>query len=291
VTRVFLNGIVNGLNIALLATAFSLVYIPTRVFHIALGGVFAMVPYVVLQCQRGSMSPIFSIVIGLASAIVLSLIFERLNHARLERKRASSAVHLVASLGAYIVCVQLIAIIWGNDAQTLRPGVDSVIYFTSNIVFTRTQFITALSAIVLLTVFFLWLKRSSLGLQFRALADNPIELALRGYNIDRMRLLAFGMSGLLCGASALSIAYDVGFDPHVGLQYALLAAVAVIIGGRSSFVGPLLGGLILGILRSQVVWFMSARWQDAVTFVLLAIFLFLRPHGILGQKKRVEAET
>jgi branched-chain amino acid transport system permease protein len=180
---------------------------------------------------------------------------------------------------------------WGNDAQSLRPGVDGVIKFTENVALTRTQCLTALLSLLLIVGFYLWLKKSNLGLQFRALADNPIELMLRGYNTDWLRTLAFGLSGLLCGASALFVAYDVGFDPNVGLQYALLAAVAVIVGGRSSFVGPALGGMILGVLRSQVVWFMSARWQDAITFLLLAVFLFFRPYGILGKKTRVEVET
>jgi branched-chain amino acid transport system permease protein len=289
--QVFLNGIVSGLNIALLAMAFSLVYVPTRVFHIAIGGVFAVVPYVVLQGQRLSLPAIWSIIAGLVVAVILSLGCEWLNHARLERKGAPSAVHLVASLGIYIVLVQMIAIIWGSETQVLRLGVDKVLKFSASVVFTRTQLIGALTSLALLAGFYLWLRKTNLGLQFRALADNPIELALRGYNTDRLRLLAFGMSGLLCGVSASSVAFDVGFDPHVGLQNALLAAVAVIVGGRSSFVGPVLGGLVLGILRSQVVWFMSARWQDAVTFLLLAAFLLFRPYGILGQETRVEAEA
>ena len=290
-TQVLLSGIINGLNIALLATAFSLVYVPTRVFHIALGGVFAVVPYVALGCQRSSFPAVLSVASAIVVAVILSLACEWLNHARLERKGASSAVHLVASLGIYIVVVQVIALIWGNDAQTFRPGASTVYNISTNITLTRPQLLSALTPVALLLGFHLWLKNTNLGLRFRAMADNPIELALRGYNTDLLRLLAFGLSGLLCGASALSVGYDVGFDPQIGLQHALLAATAVIVGGRSSFVGPALGGLIVGVLRSQVVWFMSARWQDAVTFVLLAVFLFFRPNGILGQKTRMEAEA
>lgn len=288
-TQVILNGIVNGLNIAMLAMAFSLVYIPTRIFHVAIGGIFAFVPYVTLQCQKSGVSSAMAMVAGITGAILLSLVCEWGNHARLQRKGATSAVHLVASLGIYIILVQVIALVWGNDMQTLRPGVDKVVRLTASIVLTRTQVLSSLASLGFLGCFYLWLKRSNLGLQFRALADNPVELTLRGYDINKLRLFAFGMSGLLCGVNSLSIAYDVGFDPHVGLQYALLAAVAVIVGGRSSFVGPVLGGIILGIMRAQVVWFMTAQWQDAVTFIILAVFLFFRPWGIMGQKARVEA--
>ena len=95
------------------------------------------------------------------------------------------------------------------------------------------------------------LKYSQLGLEFRALADNAKEFALRGYNVNRLRLLAFGLSGLLGAVSSLLVAYDIGFDPNGGLNAVLLAVVAVIIGGRQSFLGPILGGILLGVIRSE----------------------------------------
>ena len=128
-------------------------------------------------------------------------------------------------------------------------------------------------------------------MQFRALADNPDELALRGYNIRRLRLLAFGVSGLLGAVSALLTAYDIGFDPNVGLSALLLAVVAVIIGGRQSFIGPVVGGILLGMVRSEVVWILSARWQEAVTFGLLVLFLYMRPNGLVGRETRLEAKA
>lgn len=289
--QVAINGVISGLVIALLATAFSLVYVPTRVFHVALGGIVAFIPYVALQCQKGAMPVVVQVIAGLAAAMLLSVGCELLNHAGLERKKASSATHMVASLGAYIVIVQVIALAWGSDTQNLLKGLDEVIRFPGDVSLTWTQCVTAVVSILLLGSFHVWLTRTELGLRFRALADNPTELALRGYNTNRLRILAFAMSGAFAGVGAMLIAYDVGFDPHLGLSQALLAAVAVILGGRSSFVGPILGGLFLGILRTHVVWFLSARWQDMATFMVLAAFLFFRPHGMLGQRVRLEAEA
>ena len=114
-------------------------------------------------------------------------------------------------------------------------------------------------------------------------------MALRGYNIRRLRVFAFAVSGFLAAESAVLVAYDVGFDPHGGIHALTLAIVAVIIGGRQTFIGPLLGSLLLGLVRAQVVWNLSARWQDAVTFILLAGFLLLRPEGLLNPQGRVEA--
>ena len=76
-----------------------------------------------------------------------------------------------------------------------------------------------------------------------------------------------------------------------GLDALLLGIAAVIIGGRDSFLGPALAGILLGVVRSGVIWFLSAQWEDAVTFTLLILFLFLRPQGLLGKKRRLEVQV
>ena len=122
-----------------------------------------------------------------------------------------------------------------------------------------------------------------------ALSYNPIQLSLLGHDIAKLRLLAFGLSGIFTTAAATLTALDVGFDPQGGLSAVLIAIVATIIGGKGSFAGPVICGILLGIARSQVVWYTSARWEDALTFLLLVLFLLFRPQGILGSKARIEA--
>jgi branched-chain amino acid transport system permease protein len=68
----------------------------------------------------------------------------------------------------------------------------------------------------------------------------------------------------------------------------LSGAVAVIIGGVGIFEGAAVGAMTLGILQSLVIWQTSSRWADAVTFVVLILFLLFRPQGIVGQRRRVE---
>jgi branched-chain amino acid transport system permease protein len=222
--------------------------------------------------------------------IVLSVGCEILNHAPLERKRASSTAHLVSSLGLYIIFVQVVALIWGNESKVLRTGVDTVVRL-GDVVLTRAQIVAGFGAIVLLVSFFLWLKFSDLGLRFRALADNPVELALRGHNTSRLRIIAFGLAGGLASVATMSVAFDIGFDTNGGLSALLLAIVAMIIGGRRTFLGPAVAAVALGVLRAGTVWYISARTQDAVTFSIAALFLVFFPEGLLGQKDRLEASA
>jgi branched-chain amino acid transport system permease protein len=286
----FINGIVTGLNIAVLSLAFSAVYLSTRIFHVALGGVYVLVPFVAWAALQHHLGWMISISLALVSGVILSLSCEWLNHRWLEKKQVGSGAHTISSLGIYLVVVQSVALIWGNDPKVLRDGLDRMVQI-GTAAMTLSQIVTAIASASVIALFYAWLYQSNHGLQFRAMSGNPKELALRGYNIDQLRLLAFGLSGLLCAVSSLLFAYDVGFDPNAGLITALLAIVAFVVGGQNSFVGATLGGICLGILRSSTVWFLSSTWQDAITFLVLVAFLIARPHGILGKRARLEAEV
>ncbi len=287
--QILVNGIVTGLTVSVLAVAFAIVYLPARVFHVALGGIYAAVPFVAWAILRAGWPSGIAFAIALGAGVIISLACEAVNHAPLEKKGGASGAHLVSSLGIYIAIVQVVALIWGNETKVLRTGLDAVNRI-GNVIVTQAQAIAAGVSLAILVAFYAGLHFSQLGLQLRALADNPKEFALRGYNVRRLRLFAFGISGFLGGVSSLLVAYDIGFDPNGGLAAVLLAVVATIVGGRLSFWGPIVGGVLIGIVRSQVVWYLSARWQAAVTFLILAVFLFVRPNGILGTKARLEAE-
>lgn len=288
--QILLNGLVSGLTLAMLALAFALVYLPCRVFHIALGGVYAITPYLAMALLGHHLPWSLVAAASVSGAVLIAIGCEVGNHRRLDRRQASASAHLIASLGIYILLVQAIAIIWGNETQVLRAGIDAT-FRIGSVVLTHTQVISACVSLLLLAACYLWLLFSSLGLRLRAMADNPSEFALLGHNVHRYRLLAFGLSGLLAGTAALLNAYDVGFDPHGGLHMLLLAIIAMIVGGRASFLGPAVGALLLGVIRSEVVWHLSARWQDVLAFVLLAVFLYARPNGILSRQGRLEAEA
>lgn len=285
--QILLNGIIQGLLIALTATGFSVVYNSTGILHIAQGSIYALSPFLLLSFLQWGMGIPLAISLAISISVILSVLFELMNHGPLHRKEASAPIHLISSLGIYIAAIQVIAIIWGNETKVLRDGID-VTYIISDIIITRSQALGGIISLLLIVAFFLWLKRTDSGLKFMALLDNPVQLSLMGYDISKLRLLAFGLSGILTAIAALLTAMDIGFDPHGGLSAVLLAIVATIIGGKGSFVGPVIGGTLLGIIRSQVVWYTSARWQDTITFLILVLFLFFRPQGIFGKKGRIE---
>jgi len=287
--QIFINGMIQGLLIAMVAMGFSLVYNSTGVLHIAQAAVYAIAPFILLTLINTGVSIIPAIIIASTVSIILSLLIEKFNHWPLYKKTNSMQAHFISSLGIYIVVIQIIVILWGNDTKVLRKEID-IVYNFLDLTVTRSQALGFIISMAAIGCFFLWLKKSESGIKFIALSDNPIQLSLMGYDISKMRLLAFTLSAVFTAIASLLIALDIGFDPYGGFKIVLLAIVATIIGGRGSFIGPVIGGILLGLIRSQVVWYTSAKWEDAVAFLILVLFLFFRPQGIMGEKGRLESQ-
>lgn len=288
--QILAHSIIQGLLFALMGVSFALVYNTTRVFHIALGAIYVLAPYVLLACLNIGLPLIISLLAALIVCSVIGLLCEELLHWPFLRKSAPLEVHLIGSLGMFLVIIQLIALIWGNDTQVLRSGIDDV-YTFAGIRLTRAQLAGGSVAIATVALFFAWLSKTTLGLQFRGMSDNPILLSLLGNNVRNLRRLVFMISAVIASIAALATSYDVGFDPYGGMKAVLVGMVAAVVGGRGSFAGAAIAGLLLGIIRGQVVWYSSARWEEAATFLILAMILFFRPQGLFGRKLRLEEKA
>jgi len=280
-----LDGFVGALVLAPVAAAFSLVYASTRVFYIAIGAVFAIVPYVAASLLQLGFPFVAACGGAMAAGAIMSMGMEYFNHRPLERRRSSELGHFIASLGAFTIIIQIIVLIWGAGPMALRADAHRTLSF-GWLYLSTGQIITGIAAIISLAVFYLWLPLSKTGLQLQALASNPANAALCGLNVSSLRLVVFAISGTLCSAAALCSAWDLGFDPNSGMMPVLLAIVAATIGGRNSYWGPLVGILLVGLVRGIAVVVLSAQWQDSAAYLLLAIALIVRPEGILIPIKR-----
>jgi branched-chain amino acid transport system permease protein len=283
--QTIINGVAVGFGISILALGFQLVYRASGVFHIAAGAVYASVPYIFSSILGLGLPVWFSLVVSLSAGILLSCAVEYFNHRKLGMGDRNLNAHLLSSLGLYIIFVQVVIMIWGPNVRSLRGEQDIAIRVADGLTITRAQIYALTIQPALLLSFLLLLRASNIGLKLRALMQNSSEIPLLGYSIPRLRLLAFAFSGFFVASAALVNAYDLGYDAQGGLTAILLAVAALIIGGRDTYWGPIVGGLLLGVLRSLSVWF-SPKWQDSITFTLLVVFLFLAPRGLLGLKPR-----
>jgi len=287
-SQLLANGIVTGCVYALVALGFGLIYSTTRIFHVAHGAVYTAAAYAFYSFSRSlELDPYLSFTLSLVVAVLLGVAMEIVAYRPLFRRGASMGVFLISSLGIYIFVVNAIAMAYGNESKILSPGVQNT-FRLGSVVLTRIQVLEVLAFLVIFPAFAVFLRKARLGKLVRALSNNPSLVPVLGVDVRRIRVYAFMIGSLLAGVASCLVALDVGMDPNVGMEVLLIAAVAVIVGGVGIFEGPVIGAFVVGTVQNLSVWKISARWEAAITFFLLVLFMLARPQGILGARKRVE---
>lgn len=288
VIQLLVNGIATGCAYALIALGFSLIYNTARAFHFAHGAVYTLSAYMFYTFHS---SLRISSPVGLVLALVLTALFgiliDELIYTPLVRRGSSLLVQLLSSLGLYIVTINCIALGYGNEARDISHGLQPA-YSLGAFIITRMQALIVLTFILIFSFTFVALKWSPLGRMIRATRDDPTLVMAMGLNTQIVRRVVFAVGSVYAALAAILTGLEVGIDPQIGMAAFLNAAVAVIIGGVGNYKGAVLGALMLGILQSLVVWQVSARWQEAITFLVLIFFLLFRPEGVLGVRRRVE---
>jgi ribose/xylose/arabinose/galactoside ABC-type transport system permease subunit len=128
----------------------------------------------------------------------------------------------------------------------------------------------------LLTMLF---TRTRFGAQIRAVGSNPDAAALTGLPVNRIRIQALAMSGLMAGvAGTLALAFFMSGDPTLGEGFELTAIAAAIIGGtplaggRGSVPGAIVGALILAVVTSALVFFrIPINWTSFATGAVILV--------------------
>ncbi len=285
-SQVILNGFIAASTIALVAVGFAVIYTCARFFHIAHGAVFALGAY----CFYLLMSPCgLPCYIALPVAVLFSSMsgctMYWLVYRRLRRRTSSPLILLLASLGIYVILQNMISISFGDETKTVRTAVvEGMSVFGARITFAQVL-IVATSATLLFTMWILS-KKTRIGLAMRAVAEDSELAGTLGISNDKVMLCAFGLGSALAGVAGVLVALDVDMTPTMGLNALLLGAVAAIAGGVGSISGVALGALLMGMAQHLGVWWIGAQWQDAITFVILLAFLFVRPEGVMGKKLR-----
>lgn len=282
-----INGFITGILYSLCAIGFALVYNTTRIFHIAAAALYVIAAYALYYAYNAME---LGLPLAIFFAIVVTALFsvgsEWLVYRPLYKKKSSLNVVMISSIGLMTVLVNLVAMFFGNETKVINNSIQQT-YNWGEIIITTPQMIQLIVGAVAIIGFMFLLRFSKIGLQTRALSCNDMLFRTMGYSVKNTRLKVFALSGVFLALASSLTVYDIGLDPHMGMNVMINAMVAMIIGGVGRFNACVLGGLTLGILQSLVVFQFASNWQNAITFLVLILFLFLRPQGFIGYKKRL----
>lgn len=282
-----INGLITGLLYSLLALGFALVYNTTHIFHIAAAGIYVFAAYMFWWLAVSCGLPVaVAAVLAIALTMGLSWLSEAGMYRPLRKKKSSLSVVMIASIGLMTVIVNVIAMLFGNETKVVENSILKT-YSLGGVIITTPQLYQILVSILALVAFLVLLDRTRFGMKLRALSADETLYETLGYNKQRTFSGVFLLSGAFVGLASCLTVYDVGMDPHMGMTVLINAMVAMIIGGVGRFGTCVVGGVLLGVLQSLTVYCFASNWQNAVTFAVLLLFLFLRPQGIAGYKQRV----
>ena len=285
VCQFVVNILVASASTIIVALGFSLVLRCARFFHFAHGAVFTSGPYFALVLHGWLGAPI---AVAVPSAIALSSVLgcavELGIYRPLRRNGASSLVLLLASLGVYVVCQNLISLVFGDATHRLREGGVQEGFALLGARVTSAQVGILCCTVLLVSLLTAGLVSTRFGKSLQAVSSNPLLASVCGVDSDRVILYSLALGSGLASLAGILTAFDVDMTPTMGMSALMTAVVAVVVGGRDSILGIILASLLLATAQQLGAWYLGAQWQDAIAFLVLLTALLFRPHGLLGRE-------
>jgi branched-chain amino acid transport system permease protein len=137
--------------------------------------------------------------------------------------------------------------------------------------------------VVAVTLLFLLLRYTRLGVRIRAGTLDLETVAALGINVQMLRSLNFAVGIYLAGLSGVLAAGQLGLEPTMGTGLLMPSFIAIIVGGIGSLPGTLVGGLLIGVASGLTAVFLPAA-SEAVIYVMMAVVLLVRPRGLFGEE-------
>jgi branched-chain amino acid transport system permease protein len=215
----------------------------------------------------------------------------------LQRLQRATAASVIVTLGLLIVIEGLIGWRWGYQspmvngfAQPLSLPLPTGTWSIGPAGISYLDVASIVVAVALIVSFFVFLRLTKAGASVLAVAQNPQGARLVGIRVQRVRLLAWGVSAVIAAAAGVLIptAKFVPMNPTMVEPYLLNAFAGAVMGGLDSLAGAAIGALLIGVIQNLVAFYLPTVWtswgisKDAVVFLLLLAVLMVRPAGVFG---------
>ncbi|MFV0463497.1 MAG: branched-chain amino acid ABC transporter permease [Nostocoides sp.] len=285
----FLQLLVTGLSIgsiyAVISVGFVLVYKATEVFNFAQGNLMVVGAYLGYTFIDGMGLPA---VVGALAAVACAAIIGILLHYTMFRPMLGKPVLsiIMATIGLALIIDALIIILYGPIGLSYPEVLPKHVLNWNGVRISTLDLVIIGIAALCVIGFGIFFRRSNLGLQMRATAENFEAASLSGVNSDRVfaTALAIGTGMAAIGGVLLATTNLLSVELSA---IAFLAFPAIVIGGLESIPGAVIGGLAVGIIQNLAAGYISSDAQTVVVYIVLLVVLMVRPYGLFGQREIV----
>ncbi|NDV48587.1 urea ABC transporter permease subunit UrtB [Salipiger sp. PrR003] len=201
---------------------------------------------------------------------------------------------LLATFGISIALQQLAKNIFGTQARPLTSPhwLDGAWIINDVAGIANIRIAIFVLALVFLCLILFILNRTRIGLEVRAVTQNPGMAASMGINPDKINMLTFGLGSGIAGIAGIAIGLYAQVTSEMGGNYIVQSFMTVVVGGVGNVWGTLAGAALIGILQKGIEWMNPSNTLAAQTYMILFIILFIqvRPKGIVALKGRAAGD-
>lgn len=291
----FIQQLINGLSLgsiyALIALGYTMVYGILKFINFAHGEIFMLGAYsgFYLANSMGVRSPsipmaLFIMLLSMIITACIGVIIEKLAYKPL--RNSSKLTVLITAIGVSLFLQYTGQLLFGADPKSFPTIIENVSFNIFGATIGSNQIVVLISSTLLMIALRIIVMKTKMGIAIRAVSNNLTAASLMGININNVISFTFVIGSALAGAAGIlySINYP-SIDPLMGLLPGLKTFIAAVLGGIGNFPGASVGGLIIGLVETFTVGYLSPTYRDAIAFAILIIILLVKPTGLFGKKE------
>jgi branched-chain amino acid transport system permease protein len=278
-----LNGITTGAVYALIALGLTLIYGVLHIINFAHGASLMVALYGVyfLKEQLG-IDPYLALPIMVPAMFALGYALQRgvINRA----SHGKDENILLVTLGLSIILENLALLFFKSDTRNIETAYTLSTINIGPAMIALPKLVSFAGALVVSAVLLAVMRYTDLGRAIRAVSKEKHGARLMGIDVDHVYAMCFGI-GLAClGAAACFLLPAYYVNPLVGSGFVLVAFTIVVLGGMGSFVGALVGGLLIGVVESIGGLYLGESLGQVGIFAIFIAVLLFRPQGLFGAR-------
>ncbi|MBY0148827.1 branched-chain amino acid ABC transporter permease [Neobacillus niacini] len=277
-----LNGLATGMLIFLLAAGLTLIFGLMDVLNFAHGGLFAWGAYSGIWIYSTTGSFIIGILGAILTGFLLGIITEKWI---IKPVYGNHVQQILITLGLMLVLSEMLKVIWGPNQLSANPPdyLQGSWEIGGMIIIKYRVFIIFVGFLVFAGVQYL-LKNTKIGLVVRAGVMNKEMVQALGINIKKVFMFVFMIgSGMAALGGVLFGPYSGVIHAGMGMEFAILAFIVVVIGGMGNFTGSVMAAILVGLSGSFMAYYVP-ELSLAVNMLLMAVVLIVKPQGLFGGK-------
>ncbi len=273
------SGFAAGAIYASLALALVMIYRATELVNFAQGEMAMFSAYIAWSLVNGGVSFWAAFVITLVVSFLGGMAIERVIIRPVENAPVLAAV--VVTIGLALIFNSLAGWIYSYTVQDFQsPFPDRPVL--GALITTRDLGVIGVT-LVMLFLLFAFFRFTATGLAMRAAAQNPTSARLCGIPVGRMLAIGWGLAAAIGAAAGVMVAPVLFLDPNMMGGVLVYAFAGALLGGITSPVGAVIGGLIVGVTENLVgTYLIASQLKLTVAFALIILVLVFRPNGLFG---------